>query len=85
MSNAISHPSHYNQGKIEVIEFIEDKEMGFHLGNVIKYVSRAGKKDPTKTIEDLKKAAWYLNRHIELLESQKQDRNPLRPNDMVKR
>ena len=40
----VSHPSHYTDGKIEVIDFIEDKKLGFNLGNVIKYVSRAGKK-----------------------------------------
>lgn len=60
----VNHPSHYTTGKIEVIDFIEDKELGFHLGNAVKYIARAGKKDPAKTIEDLKKAQWYLTRHI---------------------
>lgn len=64
MNNQVNHPSHYNDGKIEVIEFIEDKNLGFHLGNAIKYISRAGKKDKTKTIEDLEKAIWYINRYI---------------------
>lgn len=64
----VNHPSHYCDGKIEVIDFIEDKKLGYHLGNVIKYVSRAGKKDADKTIEDLKKARWYLDRYIEKLE-----------------
>ena len=63
----VNHPSHYTDGKIEVIEYIEDKKLGFHLGNAVKYISRAGKKDPSKTIEDLEKAAWYLNREIERL------------------
>lgn len=65
----VNHPSYYTSGVIEVIDFIEDQELGYHLGNVLKYICRAGKKDPSKTIEDLKKAAWYLNRYIRLLES----------------
>jgi hypothetical protein len=65
--DVISHPSHYTDGKIEVIDFIEDKKLGFHLGNAVKYISRAGKKDPTKKVEDLRKAAWYINREIERL------------------
>ncbi len=67
----VNHPSHYTQGKIEVINYIEDKEFGYHLGNAIKYISRAGKKDPNKTIEDLEKAEWYLKRYIELLKKDK--------------
>jgi hypothetical protein len=60
----VNHPSHYTDGKIEVIEFIEDKKLGFHLGNAIKYIARAGKKDPTKTRQDLEKAVWYIERYI---------------------
>ena len=63
----VNHPSHYTDGKIEVIDFIEDKQLGFHLGNAIKYISRAGKKNPDKTIEDLNKAIWYIERYIKLL------------------
>ena len=63
----VNHPSHYNSGKIEVIDFIEDQGLGFNLGNVVKYTARAGKKDPTKTLEDLRKAAFYLDREIERL------------------
>ena len=77
---SVNHPSHYNQGKFEVIEVIEDQGLGFHLGNAIKYICRAGKKDPNKTIEDLKKAKWYIERQIEILQP-----NPRRPNDMNKR
>jgi hypothetical protein len=66
MSNDnVNHPSHYNDGKIEVIDFIEDKNLGFCLGNAVKYISRAGKKDKSKEAEDIKKAIWYLNRYIE--------------------
>jgi hypothetical protein len=69
MNDNVNHPSHYTSGKIEVIDFIEDQKLPYHLGNVVKYVARAGKKDPAKTVEDLKKAAWYLNRFIALLET----------------
>ena len=64
----VNHPSHYSSGSIEVIDFIEDKELGFHLGNAVKYISRAGRKDANKTIEDLRKATWYINRQIQILE-----------------
>lgn len=60
----VNHPAHYTSGKIEVIEAIEDWKLNYHLGQVIKYVARAGKKDPTKIIEDLQKAEWYLKREI---------------------
>lgn len=64
MGDMINHPSHYTDGKIEVIEFIEDKNLNYHKGNAIKYICRAGKKDPQKEIEDLQKAIWYINREI---------------------
>ena len=64
----INHPSHYTDGKIEVIDFIEDKGLNFNKGNAVKYIARAGKKDPSKEIEDLKKAQWYINREIKRLE-----------------
>jgi len=62
----VNHPSHYTDGKIEVIDYIEDKKLGYHLGNACKYISRAGKKDAAKRIEDLQKAIWYISRQIEL-------------------
>lgn len=65
LGDNVNHPSHYNNGKIEVIDFIEEQELGFHLGNAVKYISRAGKKDPKKHIEDLQKAVWYIQRYIE--------------------
>lgn len=74
--DAVNHPSHYASGKIEVIDFIEDKKLGFNLGNVVKYVARAGKKkskgksQDAKALEDLKKAAWYLQREIILREGE---------------
>ena len=70
-NDPVNHPSHYTSGKIEVIDFIEDQKLPYHLGNVLKYICRAGKKDPEKTIEDLKKAQWYLDRYICWLKEQK--------------
>lgn len=72
----VNCPRHYTDSKIEVIDYIEDKNLGFCLGNVIKYVSRAGKKhsadktDKEKEIQDLKKAKWYLERRIKELEEE---------------
>lgn len=62
--DAVNHPSHYTSGKIEVIDFIEDQKLDFHLANALKYICRAGKKNPDKTKEDLEKAVWYINRYI---------------------
>lgn len=81
MSN-VTHPTHYNSGKIEVIEAIEDWGLGFHRGNAVKYIARAGRKDPEKEIEDLQKADWYLQREIERLQAIKDGREVVRPNDM---
>ena len=61
----VNHPPHYKAGGIETIDFIEAKELGYHLGNVVKYVSRADHKG--NKLEDLKKAQWYLARAIEKL------------------
>ena len=67
MTDNVNHPSHYTDGKIEVIDFIEDKRLNFHRGNAVKYIARAGKKDPEKEVEDLEKAKWYLEREIDRL------------------
>ena len=72
MSDMVNHPSHYTDGSIEVIDFIEDKRLNYHRGNALKYLCRAGKKDPEKEVEDLQKAVWYINREIQRLETQKQ-------------
>lgn len=58
----VNHPAHYKAGGIETIDFIEAKQFGYHLGNVVKYISRAYHKGG---MEDLLKAQWYLNRAIE--------------------
>lgn len=73
--DSINHPSHY-VGKIEVIDFIEDKNLDYNLGNCVKYLARAGKKHELgmsiqeKKLQDLKKARWYLDREISTLEAE---------------
>lgn len=67
--DVVNHPSHYTYGGIEVIDVIEAFNLDFHRGNVVKYVLRAGKKDPLKEIEDLEKAKWYLERYIKYRQS----------------
>jgi hypothetical protein len=70
--DSVERPAHYAEGrKYETIDVIEDWRLSYRLGNCVKYVSRAGRKDPAKTIEDLRKAQWYLNREIEALEGVK--------------
>ena len=67
LNDPVNHPAHYTTGKIEVIDYIEDQKLPYHLGNAVKYISRAGKKDKDKTVEDLKKAMWYIERYIGLI------------------
>ncbi len=73
MNDSVNHPGHYTDGGIETIDFIEAKKLGFHLGNVVKYVTRAGKKNADNEIEDLKKAQWYLKRYINLRKTAKRN------------
>lgn len=70
MPEAVDHPAHYGgaENTYEAIKIIEAWDLGFNLGNTVKYISRAGKKDSAKTLEDLKKARWYLDREIQKLE-----------------
>jgi hypothetical protein len=60
----VNHPPHYKTGGIETIDFIEAKNLGYNLGNVVKYISRADYKGDR--LENLKKAQWYLNREVDL-------------------
>ena len=60
----VNHPNHYNIGKIEVLDVIEEWNLGFHEGNVLKYLLRAPYKG--NEIEDLEKALWYLDRLVEI-------------------
>ena len=66
-NDPVNHPAHYTSGKIECIDYITDKQLDFCLGNAVKYITRAGKKDPAKTIEDLEKAIFYVNYEIKML------------------
>jgi hypothetical protein len=75
VSGAVNSPSHYHKASgVEVIVAIEAWGLGFCLGNVIKYVARAGRKDSGTRIEDLHKARWYLNRELEALEQEERER-----------
>lgn len=61
-TDMVNHPPHYTKGGMETIDFIEAKELGYNLGNVVKYITRADHKGDKH--EDLCKARWYLNREI---------------------
>ena len=66
----VNHPAHYTKGKIEVADFIADQKLNFDRGNAVKYVCRAGSKDPEKEIQDLEKAIWYINHEIKMLKGE---------------
>ena len=68
-TDLVNHPPHYTKGKIEVIEFIEDQQLDYVEGNIIKYVCRYKYKNG---LEDLKKAMWYLQRRIDDLDQCKE-------------
>lgn len=65
----VNHPAHYGgkENQYEAIKVIEAWALDFCLGNTVKYISRAGKKNPEKELEDLEKAKWYLERRIQRL------------------
>ena len=69
MTEKVNHPDHYGgEGNpYEAIKVIEAWDLNFHLGNVVKYISRAGKKSKN-SIEDLKKAEWYLSRYVQFIQ-----------------
>lgn len=66
----VNHPLHYGgkDNQYEAIKVIDAWDLGFSLGNTVKYISRAGKKGKDKELEDLRKALWYLEHHIKTLE-----------------
>jgi hypothetical protein len=64
-TDVVNHPPHYKAGGIETLDFIEAKDLNFRLGNVVKYVSRAGRKPDSDPLKDLEKAAFYLKREID--------------------
>ncbi len=65
INDPVSHPSHYTYGNIEVIQAIDDWNLGFCLGNAVKYIARAGKKEGNSFQQDLEKAIWYINHEID--------------------
>ena len=69
----VNHPQHYGgeNNPYEAIKVIEAWELDFHLGNTVKYISRAGKKETDKELQDLNKALWYLQRRIDNLKNSK--------------
>jgi len=67
VNEAVNHPDYYKRGGVEAIDAIEAWELGFNLGNVVKYIARAGRKT-ADSLQDLKKAEWYLSREIERME-----------------
>ena len=66
-AETVNHPAYYHADTIEAIEVIEAWKLNFNRGNALKYISRAGRKDPARELEDLNKALWYLRREIERL------------------
>ena len=64
IADMVNHPPHYKAGGIETIDFIEAKDLNYRLGNVVKYVSRAGRKVDSDPVQDLEKALFYLKREI---------------------
>jgi hypothetical protein len=72
-NDPVNHPSHYTKGKIEVADFIADQKLNFDRGNAVKYVCRAGSKDPEKEIQDLEKAVWYINHEIKMLKGESEN------------
>ena len=65
----VNHPDHYHKDTVEVITIIEAWSLNFARGNILKYLARAGHKDPSRELEDLEKAQWYLAREIERLKN----------------
>jgi hypothetical protein len=63
-NDLVNHPPHYKSGGVETLDFIEAKDLNYRLGNVIKYVSRAGRKEGSDPVQDLEKARFYLEREI---------------------
>ena len=63
MEETVNHPKHYNVGKFETIDVIEDWRLNFNLGNAVKYISRCEHKG--SKVDDIKKAIWYLQRELD--------------------
>jgi hypothetical protein len=75
LKETVNHPQHYGgDTTYEVIKVIHAWELDFDLGNAVKYIARAGKKDKTKELEDLQKAIWYIDSKIKLINDEKNSR-----------
>ena len=75
-SDNVDHPSHYKEGGLEAIDVINAYAHirgSFALGNAVKYILRAGRKDPSKYVEDLKKAIWYLQNEVDWRENHEEN------------
>lgn len=70
-SDKVDHPVHYNKGRYEVIDVIDDWGLGFNTGNVIKYIARAPHKE--NIVEDYEKAIWYLEREINKIKREREE------------
>jgi len=69
MTDMINHPAHYCEGRqYEPIDVISDWDLNYRLGCALKYIARAGRKDPSKVREDLQKCIWYIEREIASLD-----------------
>ncbi len=64
MNDPVNHPSHYTFSKYEVIDVINEWDLGYDLGNAVKYIARAGRKNPEKELEDINKAIFYLQDYV---------------------
>ena len=73
-TDPVNHPGHYNRGKIEVIDFINDQQLDFNLGNAVKYICRAGFKNVDTGIEDLEKVVYYIRDTIRRLAIERQSK-----------
>lgn len=83
MSDNVKKPTYYNRGKIEVWEFIEDQNLDYHTGNAVKYIARAGFKDPSKEVEDLQKAIAFLERKIKVLSEKHEEESDKKFDEML--
>lgn len=69
-ADPVERPAHYCQGKIEVIDFLDDQKFNYRIGCTVKYLSRYRHKG--KPLEDLQKARWYLDREIQVLQAEEE-------------
>lgn len=76
MSDKISAPEHYTFGKYQPKDVIWDWHLDFYLGNVIKYIARAGRKEDSSMIDDLRKARQYIDFELEKLQENSQEKMP---------